>query len=497
MILRLALAVFILIHAEVAVAGDDSIRLTTLDRAMTLEGRLMSFDGEFFRIETAYGALTLDGGNVTCDGSGCPDPSELVAEARISGPSDMINRLMPPLLDAFAQREGYTLSSTYISDDSLQWTLTDSETGHVVARIDANVETSREALARLASRETDIALGRDEPDQNLRGDVIALDALVPVVAAANPITTLTLNQLQRLLSGRIKSWDTIGGPDVPVVLHLPANDGARALLESRVTGQRIRFAEGTMHDDSDTLADAVASDPAALGLSQLSLIGNAVPIVVGGRCGLATPATRASVKAEDYPLTQPLFLNRVGARQPRLIRDFIAFARSHEAQQVIQAAGFIDQAISQLPFDQQGGRIANAVLNASDDAAAIAEVQRMIEGLRGGARLSLTFRFQDGSSDLDTQSASNIRRLADAVGRGDFDAGELVFVGFSDGLGEADANQRLSTRRAESVRDAVARLLDAEPVTLSVDGFGEALPMACDDTPWGRQVNRRVEVWLR
>jgi phosphate transport system substrate-binding protein len=32
---------------------------------------------------------------------------------------------------------------------------------------------------------------------------------------------------------------------------------------------------------------------------------------------------------------------------------------------------------------------------------------------------------------------------------------------------------------------------------MAVDAFGEAMPMACDDTAWGRQVNRRVEVWVR
>jgi phosphate transport system substrate-binding protein len=29
-----------------------------------------------------------------------------------------------------------------------------------------------------------------------------------------------------------------------------------------------------------------------------------------------------------------------------------------------------------------------------------------------------------------------------------------------------------------------------------VAAFGEALPMACDETPAGRRLNRRVEVWI-
>jgi phosphate transport system substrate-binding protein len=34
-------------------------------------------------------------------------------------------------------------------------------------------------------------------------------------------------------------------------------------------------------------------------------------------------------------------------------------------------------------------------------------------------------------------------------------------------------------------------------VRLRAEAYGEALPMACDDSDWGRRVNRRVEVWLR
>ena len=51
-----------------------------------------------------------------------------------------------------------------------------------------------------------------------------------------------------------------------------------------------------------------------------------------------------------------------------------------------------------------------------------------------------------------------------------------------------------------AVRDAVlaqAETADLARVEIDVRGVGEALPMACDDSDWGRRTNRRVEIWLR
>jgi len=42
-----------------------------------------------------------------------------------------------------------------------------------------------------------------------------------------------------------------------------------------------------------------------------------------------------------------------------------------------------------------------------------------------------------------------------------------------------------------------AETANLERIKLELEAFGEAMPMACDDTAWGRQVNRRVEVWVR
>jgi phosphate transport system substrate-binding protein len=89
-------------------------------------------------------------------------------------------------------------------------------------------------------------------------------------------------------------------------------------------------------------------------------------------------------------------------------------------------------------------------------------------------------------------------RLAAAIEAGFFDGRTLLFAGFSDSAGSAQINARLAQRRPETVLEAVRAATDSADarVTLRAEAFGEALPMACEDTDWGSAVNRRVEVWV-
>jgi len=77
----------------------------------------------------------------------------------------------------------------------------------------------------------------------------------------------------------------------------------------------------------------------------------------------------------------------------------------------------------------------------------------------------------------------------------EYDKTLVEISGHTDTTGAADYNQRLSERRAESVR----RYLSAQgvkEVRLVARGFGERMPIASNETPAGRQQNRRVEIQL-
>jgi outer membrane protein OmpA-like peptidoglycan-associated protein len=70
---------------------------------------------------------------------------------------------------------------------------------------------------------------------------------------------------------------------------------------------------------------------------------------------------------------------------------------------------------------------------------------------------------------------------------------KIEVEGHTDSVGGDDYNQQLSERRAESVRSyLVQQKIPAAAV--HAEGFGESRPVASNDTPAGRQQNRRVEL---
>ena len=69
-------AAFFLLLVTGAVAQD--VTLSSRDGKVELSGTLLGFDGEFYRLETQYGELTVDGSGVSCEGPGCPNLQDFV-----------------------------------------------------------------------------------------------------------------------------------------------------------------------------------------------------------------------------------------------------------------------------------------------------------------------------------------------------------------------------------------------------------------------------------
>ena len=83
--------------------------------------------------------------------------------------------------------------------------------------------------------------------------------------------------------------------------------------------------------------------------------------------------------------------------------------------------------------------------------------------------------------------AANFQRYPDET---------ITVEGHTDNIGKPEYNQTLSEQRAFGVKDYLVN--QGVPSTrVTATGYGETHPKATNDTPEGRQLNRRVEIHIR
>jgi outer membrane protein OmpA-like peptidoglycan-associated protein len=121
------------------------------------------------------------------------------------------------------------------------------------------------------------------------------------------------------------------------------------------------------------------------------------------------------------------------------------------------------------------------------------EVTRPSEG-EINVRLNNKILFDTDSSELRAASRTTLDELAQNFRQ--YPDNRLIVEGHTDSTGTDQHNQSLSERRASSVADyLIDRGIAASAIT--VYGFGEMRPTATNDTPEGRQLNRRVDIHIQ
>jgi outer membrane protein OmpA-like peptidoglycan-associated protein len=118
-----------------------------------------------------------------------------------------------------------------------------------------------------------------------------------------------------------------------------------------------------------------------------------------------------------------------------------------------------------------------------------ATVERVGEGIK--ITFGSDILFDVNKYDLKTQTRRDLTEFAQTLKK--YEDTDIVIEGHADATGPDDLNLRLSRQRA----DAVADFLKTQGVRsnrLDEKGYGEAQPVADNDSETGRQKNRRVDI---
>ena len=99
--------------------------------------------------------------------------------------------------------------------------------------------------------------------------------------------------------------------------------------------------------------------------------------------------------------------------------------------------------------------------------------------------------FETGSATLKPTSAEQLKNIAEIMKA--YPKAALKIGGYTDNVGNADANLKLSQKRAENTMQELVKLgVDAK--RLEAQGYGEKHPVADNATEEGRQKNRRIDL---
>ncbi len=418
-----------------------------------------------------------------------PAPSPIAL--RLHGSNTIGSELMPALAHAFLQRATAAKAVVHRRTAADEMVIEARDGDKVVEAIEIYAHGTRTAFEDLAGGRCDIGMAssrihddetaRLSPLGNLMSaaseHVIALDGLAVIVNPTNPVSALTKAQIADIFEGKVQRWTEVGGMDRPIVVH--ARDDKSGTYDSfkhLVLGARTLAQGSKRHESSEELSDAVAADAAAIGFIGLPYVRSAKAVMVEERGSVPLLPSPLTVATEDYPLSRRLYLyDPPGASQ--VARDFVDFALSDEGQSAVRSAGFVDL---QPSCDPAAARCPSCGRDYAD-------------AVKGACRVSIDFRFEQGTARLDTRALGDLTRLVVLMGRPELLGRGLLLLGFSDGTGTRTETVVASQQLAAVVgRQLQARGLHVDAARgMGAQGLGD------DATEEGRERSRRVEVWVR
>lgn len=101
--------------------------------------------------------------------------------------------------------------------------------------------------------------------------------------------------------------------------------------------------------------------------------------------------------------------------------------------------------------------------------------------------------FATNQAKLRSGSTRNLEKLVNFLNL--YPRRNVLIEGFTDSTGSEETNQKLSLRRSDAVRMALIDM-GVSPSRITTRGYGEAYPVAGNESASGRQLNRRVEIIL-
>ena len=174
------------------------------------------------------------------------------------------------------------------------------------------------------------------PDEkSLVATEIAKDGVVMIVNKANPITNLTLEQLQNIYTGTSTTWKQVNSPKFLktkiVVVNREAGSGTRGAFEELVLGKLKNTSDCLVQSSTGAVQQTVAVTKEAIGYISL---GSLDPSAVKALSLNGVVCTIPNIVAKKYLIQRP-FLLLTKAAPTGLSKEFMDWILGPEGQKIV------------------------------------------------------------------------------------------------------------------------------------------------------------------
>lgn len=412
---------------------------------------------------------------------------------RVQGSNTIGAHLLPELVRGLLVSEGYANVSAQPGKAENEQRITGRSADGREAIVDLAAHGSSTGFVALKDNTAELAAAsrpiKDTEAAGLSGSgnlrsakaeqVIGIDGLAIIVNPANALDELNTDNLARIFSGEVKTWEELGGRGGAI--HLYARDDNSGTFDTFkelvLAAHGKTLANGTQRfESSDQLSAQVSADPQGIGFVGLSSIKKAKTLRIADGDSLAMPPSTTLIATEDYPLSRRLFLYMKPEENNRWAHALLQFVQGDQGQALVSASGFVGQRVQAVKMAPRAG---------------MPEAYQTLA--RDAQRLSVNFRFREGSATLDNKAQRDIDRLLAYLQQNGKMNKQAVLVGFGDPKQDPARAELLSKLRAMAVRRELAK---DGVMFREISGLGDALPVAANNDNDGRVKNRRVEVWV-
>lgn len=178
---------------------------------------------------------------------------------------------------------------------------------------------------------------KDEEKAQLVETKIAMDGIAVVLNPANPVASLTADQIKNIFMGNIKNWKEVGGLDAVItVVSREEGSGTRSAFEELLMSKQPVVKTAIVQSSTGAVKTTIAGDKNAIGFDSLAAVDSSIKSVkIEG-----VDASAANIKSGTYKASRP-FIYLTKGQPEGLTKAFIDFVMSDEGQQIMVKQGAI------------------------------------------------------------------------------------------------------------------------------------------------------------